>query len=86
MAEPTQNQLPRITKAYLNSLKTPGKSFPFEVQFVNRRNNYALMFQYRNSLSNADRDSNVDIQIEVTTPVGGGNAPEQINRPIVHFS
>lgn len=86
MAELTQNQLPRITKAYLNSLKTPGKGFPFEVQFVNRRNNYALMFQYRNSLSNADRDSNIDIQIEVTPPVGAGNAPEQINRPIVHFS
>lgn len=86
MAELTQNQLPRITKAYLNSLKTPGKSFPFEVQFVNRRNNYALMFQYRNSLSSADRDSNVDIQIEVTVPSGGGNAPEQLNRPIVHFS
>lgn len=86
MAELTQNQLPRITKAYLNSLKTPGKSFPFEVQFVNRRNNYALMFQYRNSLSSADRDSNVDIQIEVTVPFGNGNAPEQLNRPIVHFS
>lgn len=59
-------QLPRITREYLDLLRTPGKSFSFEVQFVNRRGNYALLFRPIQVLSDGDRQSNVDIQIEVT--------------------
>ena len=60
------SQLPKITREYLDLLRTPGKSFSFEVQFVNRRGNYALLFRPIQVLSDGDRQSNVDIQIEVT--------------------
>ena len=60
------SQLPKITREYLDLLRTPGKSFSFEVQFVNRRGNYALLFHPIQVLSDGDRQSNVDVQIEVS--------------------
>ena len=60
------SQLPKITREYLDLLRTPGKSFSFEVQFVNRRGNYALLFRPIQALSDGDRQSNVDVQIEVS--------------------
>lgn len=77
------SQLPRITREYLDLLRTPGKSFSFEVQFVNRRGSYALLFRPIQVLSDGDRQSNVDIQIEVTKR----DSPFSINALTpVHFS
>ena len=79
-------QLPRITREYLDSLKVPGKNFPFEITYANRRKNFALIFSVERELTEAERNTAVDIQIDVAGIPTGQNIQNPIDRPMVHFS
>ena len=86
MATINPTQLPRITREYLDSLKVPGKNFPFEITYANRRKNFALIFSIERELTEAERNTAVDIQIDVAGIPTGQNIQNPIDRPMVHFS
>lgn len=86
MAIINPTQLPRITREYLDSLKVPGKNFPFEITYANRRNNFALIFSIERELTEAERNTSVDIQMDVAGLPTGQNIQNPADRPIVHFS
>ena len=86
MAIINPTQLPRITREYLDSLKVPGKNFPFEITYANRRKNFALIFSIERELTEAERNTAVDIQIDVAGIPTGQNIQNPIDRPMVHFS
>ena len=86
MAAINPTQLPRITREYLDSLKVPGKNFPFEITYANRRKNFALIFSIERELTEAERNTAVDIQIDVAGIPTGQNIQNPIDRPMVHFS
>lgn len=86
MATINPTQLPRITREYLDSLKVPGKNFPFEITYANRRKNFALIFSIERELTEAERNTAVDIQINVAGIPTGQNIQNPIDRPMVHFS
>ena len=86
MAIINPTQLPRITREYLDSLKVPGKNFPFEITYANRRKNFALIFSIERELTEVERNTAVDIQIDVAGIPTGQNIQNPIDRPMVHFS
>ena len=65
MAGLTPNQLPRITREYLNSLRLPGQDFNFEVTYKKQGSKFSLVFTALGGLTDEEKNSDVDILINV---------------------